>query len=163
MSTSVSVTERGVPSRCASVRYQYAAPLSVQYDTCEPSASMPRGSRRVPARAVSRRAQRSRQSRASTPATTAISVLKPLGTEARSPCQPQRISDSAAGSPADAASSPGGTAMTCSWNWSSGASSSVPTSLTHSNGIITDGRNGQRVHPVNESSVAVGSANSMYW
>ena len=53
--------------------------------------------------------------------------------------------------------------MTCSWNWSIGATSSAPASDTHSSGIITAGRNGQRVHPAKPASVAVGSANSMYW
>ena len=53
--------------------------------------------------------------------------------------------------------------MTCSWNWSSGASSSAPASERHIRGITTDGRNGQKVHAANPASDAVGSANSMYW
>ena len=86
VATSVSVDACEPPS----VRYQYAAPLSVQYETLAPTVSMRRGSRcRARAVAEDRRPPVEALARVGTGDDRELGA-KPVGTDSRSPCQPQR-------------------------------------------------------------------------
>ena len=139
-----------------SVRYQYALPLSVQYDTRVPSTSASRRGAATPDAARSSRAQRAKQSRAPSPATTASSVEKPPSTASMSPCQPAKM-------PASASSLPAGTAITCSWKPVNGASNSVrPSGATNPSGITTAGRKGNSLQRARSASLNTGRANSVY-
>ena len=88
--SSTAATTEPAGSRPGSVRYQYAAPLSVQYEGRLPNASGQRPGRTVPARRKSSAPHASMHERTSGPAMTAMSVVKPAGTVSRSPCQPHR-------------------------------------------------------------------------
>ena len=139
------------------MRYQYALPLSVQYDSRVPSASESRAARATPDAARSRRAQRAKQSRAPSPAMIASSVAKPGGD----------LVDVAVPTGAQArrrpAPCPPGTPMTCSWNACSGASNSVrPSGATSPSGITTAGRNGSSRQRDIAASLNTGNANSVY-
>ena len=117
--SSTAATTVDAASSPGSVRYQYALPLSVQYDRRVPSTSASRAGAGTPDADRRSRAQRAKQSRAPSPAMIASSVAKPAAHVVDVAVPARRA---ARRRPAPC---PAGTAITCSWNDCSGASSNV--------------------------------------